>query len=237
MPTSSTTPIPTQLIDVWLQGDLVTRAVALLLLLMSLASWSVMLRKAWELRALKRQARATEAFWHSEHFEQGLQRLGDPASPFHLLAQTGSQAVAHHRQAQPQLHDSLDVSDWVTRELRNAIEGAASQLQAGLSLLASVGTTAPFVGLFGTVWGIHHALIALSNSTDGAALARLGGPLGEALVMTAFGLAVAIPAVLGFNALSRSNRRVLRQMERFAHDLHAYLVTGSRLALDEGTRA
>ena len=150
------------------------------------------------------------------------------ANPFYSLAKQGHEASAHHRATQEQLHDSLDVSDWVTRSLRNAIDDSTARLQAGLAVLASIGSTAPFVGLFGTVWGIYHALISIGGS-DQVGMDRVAGPIGEALIMTALGLAVAVPAVLGYNALVRGNKFILGQLNRFAHDLHAYLVTGARV--------
>ncbi|HSV46972.1 MAG TPA: MotA/TolQ/ExbB proton channel family protein, partial [Ramlibacter sp.] len=152
----------------------------------------------------------------------------DPANPFRALALEGREAAAHHN-AQPQLHDSLDVSEWLTRSLRNSIDESTARLQAGLAVLASVGSTAPFVGLLGTVWGIYHALLAISAAGQ-ATIDKVAGPIGEALIMTALGLAVAIPAVLGYNALVRGNKSVLTKLNRFAHDLHAYFITGARVS-------
>jgi biopolymer transport protein ExbB len=152
------------LVNVWLQGDWVTRGVALLLLGMSLASWIVIVVKAIDLFRYRRLAGGAEPFWHSADFAEGLAKLGPPAdNPFRQLAVEGREAAAHvrHREgtARTELHDALDVSDWVTRTLRNSIDDTTGRLQSGLSMLASVGSTAPFVGLFGTVWGIYHALI------------------------------------------------------------------------------
>jgi biopolymer transport protein ExbB len=217
------------LAHLWAQGDLVTRGVAVLLLAMSLASWVVIIVKALDLRRHAAQARQTESFWHSADFADGLSKLGtDPANPFRALATEGREATAHHH-AQPQLHDSLDVSDWLTRSLRNSIDESTARLQSGLAVLASVGSTAPFVGLFGTVWGIYHALLSISGAGQ-ATIDKVAGPIGEALVMTALGLAVAIPAVLGYNALVRGNKSVIMKLNRFAHDLHAYFLTGARVS-------
>ena len=216
------------LMNLWTQGDLITRAVALLLIGMSLATWCVILIKALDLRRIASQSRATESFWHSADFADGVNKLGtDPSNPFRALAQEGREATAH-RHAQPQLHDSLVVSDWLTRSLRNSIDEATSRLQSGLAVLASVGSTAPFIGLFGTVWGIYHALMSISAAGN-ATIDKVAGPIGEALIMTALGLAVAIPAVLGYNALVRGNKAVVSRLNRFAHDLHAYFLTGSRV--------
>ncbi len=221
------------LINLWTQGDLITRATAVLLLAMSLATWIVIIVKALDLRKFAAQSRATESFWHSADFADGLGKLGtDPANPFRSLALEGREATAH-RHAQPQLHDSLDVSDWLTRSLRNSIDESTARLQAGLAILASVGSTAPFVGLFGTVWGIYHALMSISAAGQ-ATIDKVAGPIGEALIMTALGLAVAIPAVLGYNALVRGNKAILMRLNRFAHDLHAYFLTGARVTSGSG---
>ena len=218
------------LMSVWTQGDFVTRGVALLLLGMSLASWIVIIIKTLDLLKYKKIARNAEDFWHSEDFAAGLAKLGsDPSDPFRQLAIEGREATAHHRNTKAHLHDALDVSDWVTRSLRNAMDEFTSRLQSGLAILASVGSTAPFIGLFGTVWGIYHALLSIGTAGQ-ATIDKVAGPIGEALVMTALGLAVAIPAVLGYNALVRGNKGVLQKLNRFAHDLHAYFVTGARVS-------
>jgi biopolymer transport protein ExbB len=223
------------LVHLWNQGDLVTKAVAVLLLGMSLASWMVIAIKALDLRRYSRQSRSIESFWHSADFADGLNKLGtDPSNLYRTLALEGREAAAHHN-AQPQLHDSLDASEWLTRSLRNSIDEATARLQAGLAVLASVGSTAPFIGLFGTVWGIYHALLSISTGGQ-ATIDKVAGPVGEALVMTALGLAVAIPAVLGYNALVRGNKATLMKLNRFAHDLHSYFVTGSRVRAGMNSR-
>lgn len=218
------------LANVWTQGDIVTKSVAILLLVMSLASWMVIIIKTLDLIKYKKIAKSAEDFWHSEDFAAGLTKLGaDPANPFWQLALEGREATLHHRNTKAHLHDTLDVSDWVTRTLRNAIDEFTSRLQSGLAILASVGSTAPFVGLFGTVWGIYHALLAIGLAGQ-ATIDKVAGPIGESLIMTALGLAVAIPAVLGYNALVRGNKGVLQKLNRFAHDMHAYFVTGARVS-------
>jgi biopolymer transport protein ExbB len=218
--------------QLWSQGDWVTRFVALLLLMMSLASWMVIITKALAIRRAATQAKAVESFWHGADLADGLNKLGHEAdNPFRQLAIEGREAAAHHRQqsaSKPQLHDGMDISDWITRCLRNSIDEATARLQSGLAILASVGSTAPFVGLFGTVWGIYHALLSIGMAGQ-ASIDKVAGPIGEALVMTALGLAVAIPAVLGYNALVRGNKGVTAKLNRFAHDLHAYYVTGARV--------
>ena len=221
--------------QLWSQGDWVTRFVALLLLVMSLASWMVIITKALAIRRAAAQAKAVESFWHGSDLADGLNKLGSESdNPFRQLAIEGREAAAHHRAAKPQLHDAMDISDWITRCLRNSIDESTARLQSGLAILASVGSTAPFVGLFGTVWGIYHALLAIGMAGQ-ASIDKVAGPIGEALIMTALGLAVAIPAVLGYNALVRGNKGVTAKLNRFAHDLHAYYVTGARVGT--GTNA
>ena len=215
--------------NVWVQGDFVTRAVAILLVCMSLASWIVIILKALDIWRFKKNARVARDFWHSEDVAAGMTKLGsDPSNPFRILAMEGREATAHHRNTQAHLHDSLDVSDWITRCLRNCIDEFTARLQSGLAILASVGSTAPFIGLFGTVWGIYHALVALGTSGQ-STIDKVAGPIGEALIMTALGLAVAIPAVLGYNALVRGNKSILNGLNSFAHDLHAFFITGARV--------
>lgn len=219
------------LAHVWAQGDVVIKGVALLLLAMSLASWMVILIKALDIVRHKKQAAASDDFWHSADFNEGLTRLGTAeGNPFTQLALAGREAASHHRNTRAHLHDTLDVSDWLTRCLRSQLDDSTARLQSGLAVLASVGSTAPFVGLFGTVWGIYHALLSIGQAGQ-ASIDQVAGPIGEALIMTALGLAVAIPAVLGYNALVRGNKAVLGKLNRFAHDLHAYFVTGARVTV------
>ncbi|MFY8193198.1 MAG: MotA/TolQ/ExbB proton channel family protein [Limnohabitans sp.] len=219
------------LINLWTEGDAVTRFVALQLLVMSLASWIVIILKSLNLFSAQKQAARVEAFWHSANVAGGLQALGnEEGNPFRALALRGQEALAHLKTgcSQPELLKELDTSDWVTRGLQNAIDDATANLQSGLAILASVGSTSPFVGLFGTVWGIYHALMQIGMAGQ-ATIDKVAGPIGEALIMTALGLAVAIPAVLGYNALVRGNKFIITRMNRFAHDLHALLITGSRV--------
>ena len=219
------------LFNVWAQGDAVTRSVLVLLLAMSLASWMVIVLKTLDLRRLSQQARQLKSFWHASDFDAGLKTLNGEANPFHALALEGRQAAAHlsdDHSASAELHEGFDLSDWLTRSLTHSIDDATAELQSGLAILASVGSTAPFVGLFGTVWGIYHALMAIGLAGQ-ATIDKVAGPIGETLIMTALGLAVAIPAVLGYNALVRGNKGVLLKLNRFAHDLHAFFVTGARV--------
>jgi biopolymer transport protein ExbB len=222
------------LAHVWTHGDAVIRTVALVLLLMSLATWIVILWKALDQREHRRQAKACESFWHSADFTDGLDKLGQQVgNPFRELATEGREAARHvlHRDGKSgtQLHDSLDVSDWVERGLRNCLDDFTTRTQSGLTVLASIASTAPFVGLFGTVWGIYHALLGIGAAGQ-VSIDQVAGPIGEALVMTALGLLVAIPAVLGYNALVRGNKGNAHRLNRFGHDLHAYFVTGNRVS-------
>ena len=217
------------LVHFWSQADSVTRITAYLLLLMSVASWFLIFWKAWSWLRVRRASRALEAFWSASSVDAAIANLKphDRDNIFVPLASSGANASAH-RASEGTLASQTDRSELITRALRQRINEAASRLEAGLTLLASVGSTAPFVGLFGTVWGIYHALLNIASSGQ-IAIDKVAGPVGEALIMTAFGLAVAIPAVLAYNAFTRTNRMVLGQLDGFAHDLHAFLTVGARL--------
>ncbi len=218
------------LAHVWAQGDWVSKTVTIFLLAMSLASWLVIVLRALAIWRGKRQAAQARQFWDHGKFEDALASLenGKHANSFLIMAQAGQEARAHHRHHEQHLHDAFNLSDWITRSLQASIDEAQARMQGGLAVLASVGSTAPFVGLFGTVWGIYHALVTI-GTTGQASIDRVAGPVGEALIMTALGLAVAIPAVLAYNAIVRGNKNLLLQLNRFAQDLHTYLVTGTRL--------
>ena len=222
---------------VWVQGDFVTRGIALALLVMSVLSWCVIVVKGWNVVRLNRLTKTAErSFWHSDDFSEGVNKLGNGTrddNPFIALALSGQEAAKHHHQTQPQLHDRMDVSDWITRCLKDTMDDAIAKMQSGLAVLASIGSTAPFVGLFGTVWGIYHALLTI-GSTGQTSIDAVAGPVGESLIMTAFGLFVAIPAVLGYNALTRANKAIVTKLNRFAHGLHAFFVTGTKLSSSRG---
>jgi biopolymer transport protein ExbB len=213
----------------WAQSDGVIHAVAVLLLLMSIASWYFILAKtyaAWQMRRVRRDA--LENFWQAPTFETATTALKaqDQTGLFTALALAAQQAAIP---VQGSLGAQADQSELITRALRQAINRGAAQLESGLTLLASVGSTAPFVGLFGTVWSIYHALVSIAAAGQ-VQIDRVAGPVGEALIMTAIGLAVAIPAVLAYNAFTRLNRLLLAEMDGFAHDLHATLTVGGRPA-------
>ena len=216
---------------VWAEGDFVTHAIGIVLAAMSIISWTVIVLKLTQLWRVQRVTVRTEAqFWNASDYTSGLKALNAVArNPYAALAASGHDAAAHHAASAPQLRDRLDISEWITRALKNSIDDTITRLQGGLAVLGSIGSVAPFVGLFGTVWGIYHALLSIGASGQ-ASLDKVAGPVGEALIMTAFGLFVAIPAVLGFNALSRGNKAFVARLNRFAHALHALLVTGGHVS-------
>lgn len=218
---------PYGLDSLWAQGDIVTKGVGVLLLAMSIASWYVIIVKAIQLLRYRQAANAvSHAFWDATNLNEGVAALGQ-GNPFADLAQTGVNAMHHHTTHKGHLHDQLSVSDWITLSLRQAIDETSSKLQGGMAVLASVGSTAPFVGLFGTVWGIYHALVSIGVAGQ-TSIDKVAGPVGEALIMTALGLAVAIPATFGYNALVRGNKSIMAKINKFGFDLHALFVTGSR---------
>ena len=222
----------TGLAHVWTQGDAITRAVALALLLMSLTTWVVFLLKGLDLLAHRRRARTCERFWRCAGLSDGLALFGHRAhDPFRALV-ADSIGFAHRLGSLPRAGCAPavpgDMSDWIERCLSRSLEDAAQRAQSGLTVLASIASTAPFVGLFGTVWGIYHALLGIGSAGQ-VGIDQVAGPIGEALIMTALGLLVAIPAVLGYNLLVRGNKGVQHQLRRFGSDLHAYLVVGARV--------
>jgi biopolymer transport protein ExbB len=217
----------------WQQADLLIHSVAIVLMLMSIISWVLIVTRFFgQLRLNRAMDRAFPAFWNAPDLDAAQLAIEreDRSDVFAGLARAGSQAAeAHRRHAAQGIGAGVSISEFVTRALRNHMVHTQAGIEAGLTVLASIGSTAPFVGLFGTVWGIYHALVGLAGATT-VVLDKVAGPVGEALIMTAAGLFVAIPAVLAYNALTRANRLVLAQLDGFAHDLHAYFTTGARLA-------
>ena len=216
----------------WSQADFVSHSVAVILLLLSVSSWMVIVGRAlWQWQTSRSFDRAMNAFWSADSLTKAVEAIQteDKGGVFAALAQAGSLACqAHARHASRGIGSGVSVSEAVTRALRCQIVRTHAGIDRGLTFLASVGSTAPFIGLFGTVWGIYHALVGLSGATQ-VVLDKVAGPVGEALIMTAAGLFVAIPAVLAYNALTRGNRIVLAQLDGFAHDLHAFLTTGAKV--------
>jgi len=215
---------------VWEQSDTVGKGVFVILGIMSLWSWWVMVNKYLDARSLNKiAADAEKNFWSSATLQEGISKLKGKVNPFRDIAEDGLRAVEHHKTSSSRdVTGSIDLGDWIETHVQKRSNMLASSLQSGMVVLASVGATAPFVGLFGTVWGIYHALIAISMAGQ-ASLDKVAGPIGEALIMTAIGLAVAVPAVLGFNALTRVNKGLLERVNYFSHDVQAALVAGSRV--------
>jgi biopolymer transport protein ExbB len=213
----------------WSHGDAITHSVAYVLLLMSVVSWYYIFSKAWSSWRIRRSAGALEGFWNAPTLTDAIAivRNADTENVYAPLAAQGAQAANVNLQS-GSLNASIDPGELITRTLRQEINRVSSRLESGLTLLASVGSTAPFIGLFGTVWGIYHALVAVSAAGT-IQIDKVAGPVGEALIMTAAGLVVAVPAVLGYNAFTRVNRVTLAELDAFAHDLHAYLTTGARV--------
>ncbi len=213
------------------QGDIVARSTLVILLVMSLLTWFIMITKFFDQARLKGMAgEAEKEFWGSSSLPDAIGKLKGEGNPFRALAETGRQAYEHHEANKARLAGAIDVSEWISESLGRTADMVISRLQSGLPVLASVGSTAPFVGLFGTVWGIYHALIAISLAGQ-ASIDKVAGPVGEALIMTAIGLFVAVPAVLGYNVLLRRNKGVQERVSHFAHELQAYLISGAKLGL------
>ena len=216
----------------WAQGDAVSHMVAYALLLMSIASWYYILSKAWSAWRIRKSAGAIEGFWKAPTLEDAISTLksADSENVYTPLAAQSVEAAHLRSRADVavSLNAAVDPSELITRTLRQEINRVSARLEKGLTLLASVGSTAPFVGLFGTVWGIYPALTAIASAGI-MQIDKVAGPVGEALIMTALGLLVAIPAVLAYNAFTRINRVTLAELDGFAHDLHAYLTTGARV--------
>ncbi|AOI91205.1 MotA/TolQ/ExbB proton channel family protein [Burkholderia pseudomultivorans] len=215
--------IPTGVVHYLESGDAITHAVAYVLLAMSVASWCFLLMKAWLLVRAKRQGpRALAAFWHAPSLDAGIAALSgaDRERVFVPLAEAARDAADAHDPAA--LGARVERAERVLRALRHAMLRSQRRLEFGQVLLASIGSTAPFVGLLGTVWGIYHALGSIAASGQ-AQIENVAGPVGEALIMTAFGLVVAIPAVLAYNILGRLVRQLAEELDGFARDLHVFV--------------
>ena len=222
--TSETVSNPYGLGALWKNGDFVARFVLILLVIMSMGSWYIMITKFFEqFRANRRAKSADEQLWTAPSLVEGAKLL-DEASPFRFIAETAIEAGEHHDEA---LLEAVDRNTWIDNSVERAITNVSNRLQDGLAFLGTVGSTAPFVGLFGTVWGIYHALTAIGIAGQ-ASIDKVAGPVGEALIMTAIGLAVAVPAVLGYNFLVRRNKSVMERVRAFGAQLHTVLLAGSR---------
>lgn len=219
------------------QGGAISIIVAIILVAMSVMSWYLIGLKAWKSWQAKQLVGTyIRQFWQKASLNEAL-REAHPQSPAYQLAMTAIDSTQHHQQhASQSLAASYTQDEFIARQLRRSLGHTQSQLEHGLTVLASVGSVAPFVGLFGTVWGIFHALTAIGQSGS-ATIDKVAGPVGEALIMTAIGLAVAIPAVLAYNAYVKTNRKTMAELENFAQDLYTLLTTGAPLLIGTVTKS
>nr|WP_241663791.1 MotA/TolQ/ExbB proton channel family protein [Oecophyllibacter saccharovorans] len=210
----------------WKNGDIIARSVLLIMAIMSLGSWIIIIVKLLEENRLFKAAReAARSFWGAATVQEGAKTL-KPNSPFRYIAETGIIAAEHHEGA---MRDSIDLPTWTSLSIQRAVDTINTRLQSGLAFLGTVGSTSPFIGLFGTVWGIYHALTAIGIAGQ-ASIDKVAGPVGESLIMTAIGLATAVPAVLGYNLLVRRNKAAMDCVRNFASDIQSVLLGGYRHA-------
>ena len=206
----------------WAQGDIVAKGTLLILVLMSMGSWYVIITKFFEQSEAAKFAKAAQdSFWSANSLRQGADGLAED-SPFRFIAEKGLESANKHTG----LLGAVDFNTWTTQSIQRAIGNVQSRMQDGLAVLATVGSTSPFVGLFGTVWGIYNALVKIGMSGQ-ASIDKVAGPVGESLIMTAIGLAVAVPAVLGYNWLVRRNKAIMEDVNAFGSDLHSVLLASS----------
>jgi biopolymer transport protein ExbB len=227
-PAPATTSIanPYGLSALWQQGDFIAKGTLVVLAIFSASTWYILVTKLIEQSRLFAQAKAaSRGFWKSGSVADGVNALA-PKSIVRTIAATGVSALEHHEGS---LVENIDLNTWITLSIQRTVEQIVSRLQGGLAVLATVGSTAPFIGLFGTVWGIYHALTAIGIAGQ-ASIDKVAGPVGEALIMTALGLATAVPAVLGYNWLVRRNKVAVEKVRGFASDLHSVLVSGKVVA-------
>ena len=208
----------------WTQGDVVAHTTLIIMAIMSMASWYVIFTKLIEQRSMLKSARASaDTFWKASSVKAGVGAL-EEGSAFRFIAEQGVKASEHHEGT---MVESIDKHTWISMSVDRSVGNIQNRLQDGMAILATVGSTAPFVGLFGTVWGIYNALVKIGISGQ-ASIDKVAGPVGESLIMTAIGLAVAVPAVMGYNWLLRRNKAVMDQTKAFAGDLHNVLIAGKR---------
>ena len=208
----------------WSQGDFVARGTLIIMIIMSMGSWYVIFTKLFEQRKLLKSAdKVTDGFWKAGSMKLAASQL-EENSAFRYIAESGVKADEHHEGT---LVEHIDRHTWITMSVDRAVGNVQNRMQDGLAVLATVGSTAPFVGLFGTVWGIYHALTAIGIAGQ-ASIDKVAGPVGESLIMTAFGLAVAVPAVMGYNWLIRRNKTVMEKVRAFSGDVHNVLLSAKR---------
>ena len=204
---------------------MIAKTTLVILVIMSVSTWYIMVAKFFELNKIGGQAKAAEkTFWSAPTVAQGVDTLKDQ-SPFRFIAQAGLESTKKHEG----LLAHISFSDWTSQSIQRATDSVQGNMQNGLALLATVGSTAPFVGLFGTVWGIYNALVKIGVSGQ-ASIDKVAGPVGESLIMTAIGLAVAVPAVLGYNFIVRRNKTTMDKIRGFGSDLHSVLIGSSAAA-------
>jgi len=220
-----------------MQSDVVGKTLLMILVLMSVASWAIIALKGLTLVARKRRSETfLNFFWNATSLDAVAGEISTHGAndPFSHLTSHAMHAQAHHaKYGAAKLEEAGTAGDFVTRTIKKVLDEETTRLENGLAMLATVGATAPFVGLFGTVWGVYHALVAIGVSGAGT-LDKVAGPVGEALIMTGLGLAVAIPAVMGYNWLTRSNRVILSKLDAFAYELHTFVSMGQPLSSDTG---
>lgn len=209
----------------WAEGDIIAKTTLVILVIMSVSTWYIMVAKFFELNKIGGQAKAAEkSFWSAPTVAQGVDTLKEH-SPFRFIAQAGLESTKKHEG----LLAHISFADWTSQSIQRATDSVQGNMQNGLALLATVGSTAPFVGLFGTVWGIYNALVKIGVSGQ-ASIDKVAGPVGESLIMTAIGLAVAVPAVLGYNFIVRRNKTTMDKIRGFGSDLHSVLIGSSAAA-------
>jgi biopolymer transport protein ExbB len=222
---------PYGLESLWTTGGIITQTTLIILAFMSFYSWFIIFTKLWDQYKMGKSAKIVEKqFWTAPSIKEGVERL-KKGDDYRFIAEDGLRAASHH---EGRLTDRIDLHEWVTMALQRASDAVNSKYGSGLAFLATVGSTAPFIGLFGTVMGILRALIAIGIAGQ-ASIDRVAGPVGEALIMTAIGLIVAVPAVMGYNWLLRRNKIISDNVRNFTGDLHAYMVSGARV--DSSTAA
>lgn len=208
----------------WTQGDVVAHSTLIIMCIMSMGSWYVIFTKLFEQRSMMKSAKTSaDTFWKASSIKSGVGAL-EEGSAFRFIAEQGIKASEHHEGT---MVEAIDKHTWISMSVDRAVGSVQNRLGDGMAILATVGSTAPFVGLFGTVWGIYNALVKIGISGQ-ASIDKVAGPVGESLIMTAIGLAVAVPAVMGYNWLLRRNKAVMDQTKAFAGDLHNVLLAGKR---------
>ncbi len=222
-PSAKTTEVvenPYGLDALWRAGDMVSKGTLVILVIMSMGTWYILVVKLVEQNRLFRQYRAAKkTFWTAGSLQEGASTLAEN-NAFRYIAERALGASQHHEGSQL---EQIDLNTWITMQVQRAVDNVQNRMQDGLAFLATVGSTAPFIGLFGTVWGIYHALTAIGIAGQ-ASIDKVAGPVGEALIMTAIGLAVAVPAVLGYNWLVRRNKLAMENVRAFSGELHMVMI-------------